>query len=409
MHILIVSYSYLPRLSGVAYIVDTIAKQMLIKKYADRVTVLCYNDGTLPEREVINGVNIVRFKTKSILKDRIPLLSIDFIKKMQDIISNDKIDQVHNHTRFAFSTVLSLIVSKFNRIPVIHFEHLSDHIKGEPLSITIPCYIWDQTVSRLIFTFSDRVITASKSMRTFLTEKLGANPKKTIAIENGCNYEPLAIDYDQKFKNKKFFNFLFAARFVPLKNPMLTLKAIEILASGKDNFHLYIAGDGKQKAEMLEFIESKNLGKKVTYLGKLSKEEMTQRYRETDIFLNPSYLEGFCGTVLEAIFHTCICIVTNVGGNRDIITTKQCQVELEGLTPERLALKMQWVMDYYHKVLPDIQRDKDIAVKEYRWEKVIDKIYHEVQKLLPEEAIKSLNGEEIGERRTLPGATTSSI
>jgi glycosyltransferase involved in cell wall biosynthesis len=55
------------------------------------------------------------------------------------------------------------------------------------------------------------------------------------------------------------------------------------------------------------------------YLGTISGAEKRAAFREADLFVLPSYVEGFSVAILEAMFHGLPVVATGVGGTPDII------------------------------------------------------------------------------------------
>lgn len=374
-NLLVISYSYLPRLSGVASVINNYLQQLNQSQTYGKITVLCFRDNPqLAEHEVIEGIRIVRFNSPSLFNGRIPFVGRDFFVKLNHILKDPELDCVHVHTRFSISSLFGAVLSRNAGKKVIHFEHLSDYISGESFVINTASYLWDQTVSKLIFAASNKIVCVSESVQKFLIKQLLVNKAKTVVIENGSDVEPSPINYADKFIGKKKFELFYAARFVPLKNPLLTLQAVKILAQTRDDFHLTIAGDGRLKNQIIQFIKDNDLDSRVTYVGKLTRAQMHEQYQKSDIFLNPSMLEGFCGTVLEAVFNTNICIVSDVGGNKDIVTAPECLMPVKKMSPEYFAKKISHVLNNLDIIHPQFQEIKDFAVQNYTWENAKTKL-----------------------------------
>ncbi|MGD2271389.1 MAG: glycosyltransferase family 4 protein [Desulfobacterales bacterium] len=64
-------------------------------------------------------------------------------------------------------------------------------------------------------------------------------------------------------------------------------------------FNLLIAGDGKEKPRLLHLAE-KNLGRRVHFVGKVSREKMHEFYSSGDLFVFPGIREGLGMVFLEA-------------------------------------------------------------------------------------------------------------
>jgi glycosyltransferase involved in cell wall biosynthesis len=81
--------------------------------------------------------------------------------------------------------------------------------------------------------------------------------------------------------------------------------------------HLFIAGDGPEKDEIICFIQNANLETSISLLGYLHSEKLYEAYQESTIFILPSYREGFPTVIIEAMNFGLPIITTPVGGNPD--------------------------------------------------------------------------------------------
>ena len=377
--ILVLYYFFYPNLSGVGEVIYSYCSKYLEMYPNCEIHLLCQNNplsgSYQAEYDDVNGIKITRYKSSALLGGRVPLPSQDFITKLSDELDQFKPDQVHLHTRFATATLFGLLLCKFKgQKNLFHWEHLSNYILGEKKSTEAICWVWDNTISRLMFVLSDKIVCVSDSVQKFITTNLGANPKKCIVIENGCNFVPNPLSLVEKFQDKKFFNLFFAARFVPLKNPLILLESIKIMNQTRSDFHLKIAGTGKLEGEMMEYVKANNLENTITFLGKLDRGGMSQQFQVSDIFLNPSRLEGFPGGVLEAVFNDNLCLVTDVGGNNDIVKVPELLIKIEDLNPQNLANKISYILDNPLQIAQKAQNDKDRVTQKNTWENVIKQL-----------------------------------
>jgi glycosyltransferase involved in cell wall biosynthesis len=379
MHILIVYYFYKSKISGVGDVIDSYSKELLKQRPNTKITVLCENVYNQKEKEIIDDIEIIRFNAPSILSGRIPLPSLDLWKKINIILKDKNIDQIHTHTRFSTPTLIALIASKKHKVQLIHFEHLSNFIIGEKWLLQTVCWLWDQTISRIIFNQTDKIVAISSSVKKFIVQQLGTNESKVIVIPNGVSIQPNPLSLISKFSNKKYFKLFFACRLVPLKNPILTLQAILVLSKIRQDFEFTIAGDGILAEEIKKFIIDNKLENLVKYIGAKTKNEVLKIYETNDIFLNPSYLEGLPGAVLEALLSNNICLVSNVGGNNDLITDSDCLLDLDKITPQIFANKIDFIMNNIQLVAKRTEIDKQKALKENTWQTAVSKMAKELE------------------------------
>lgn len=368
--ILVVSYSYYPRISGVSEIVAQTYKGLLLAKAVDKVVLFCADTEQTGIMETeIDGILVFRFKVKSLLNGRVPLVSREMFEKLDFLIATFKPSQIHNHTRFQFLSWFSLRKGIKNNIPVVHVEYLANFVNGESIAVNFLCWLWDVTISSYLMRKSSLVVATSESIADFLKGSLGI--PNAVVIPNASTIVPLPVRYSDKFNDIMEFNLVYVGRFVKLKNTLIIIKAIHILKKRKLSFHLHLAGDGSLKAQVLELIKLNELDDVITYLGKIEKHEVSNLLAKTHLFLNPSCIEGLPNTVLEALSTTNMVIATNIGGNKDLIKVNDCLIPLEKLTPEVLADKIEDVIANHKKYIPQFEENKQFVIKNFSWENVV--------------------------------------
>ncbi len=113
--------------------------------------------------------------------------------------------------------------------------------------------------------------------------------------------------------------FLCVGRLAPVKGQHILVEAaLRLAASGLD-FSLTIAGGGPELAFLRDRVQSLNLGDRVSLPGFVSQEELERLYRETDVFVLPSFAEGVPGVLMEAMRDGKPCISTYVNGVPELI------------------------------------------------------------------------------------------
>ena len=378
MHILVVYYFYKSQVSGVGDVIEAYCQELLAQRTDIKITVLCQNVNNEPETETIDGVDVIRFNSSSIAGGRIPLLSLDLWQKLNHILESQKIDQIHLHTRFSTSTVIGLLAAKKNKVKTIHFEHLSNFILGEKPLLQNICWLWDQTISRVIFSQVDQIVAISHSVKGFICSKLGADSDKVVVIPNGCRFTANSLAVSSKFQCKRNYQLLFAARLVPLKNPILTLQVIHQLSLIRQDFMFTVAGYGALEEEVKKYIKDNDLSNFVSFVGSQNSVQMSQYFKQNDIFLNLSYLEGLPGGVMEALFNNNICFVSDVGGNNDLITDSHCLVELSTATAQSIAKQLDFILNNISLVAQSTELDKQKASQINNWSIAVKKMIKEL-------------------------------
>ena len=107
------------------------------------------------------------------------------------------------------------------------------------------------------------------------------------------------------------------ARFDPIKNHKMMLQAFARVLLQIPNAKLIVVGDGEERNNIEQLIVQLGLQENVILTG--YKEDPTLYLAAFDIFLLSSLSEGTSMTLLEAMSLSKPCVVTDAGGNPEII------------------------------------------------------------------------------------------
>lgn len=98
------------------------------------------------------------------------------------------------------------------------------------------------------------------------------------------------------------------------------IKALHKLKkAGYDNFTYELIGAGN-KAYLEGYIEKYNLKENVRILGVKKREEVFEWLKTVDVYVQPSYQEGLCRAIVEAMSMGCPVIASNAGGNAELVS-----------------------------------------------------------------------------------------
>ena len=128
---------------------------------------------------------------------------------------------------------------------------------------------------------------------------------------------------------------------------------IDYLEEKKINYTLDIAGTGDLFDCINDHVVSLDLIDKIHLLGRVPYQKMNEFWENHDIYLNCSEYEGASLAMLEAMYHGCVPVVTDVSGVDDFVEHKKngiiCQVnDIESMINEVeiLAKDMETLKSY---------------------------------------------------------------
>ncbi len=140
-------------------------------------------------------------------------------------------------------------------------------------------------------------------------------------------------------ENTRFI--LFAGRLHPQKDPLLLIRSIKAL--DEPNIHLLIAGEGELAATVRNEISSLGLSERVTMLGIVRQQELSNLHRACNAVVLTSAFEGLPFVVLEAL----ACgtpIVTTEAGETHKLLSPDSGVVCSQRTPQCIASALRKVV-----------------------------------------------------------------
>lgn len=161
-----------------------------------------------------------------------------------------------------------------------------------------------------------------------LTETLYQDIKKYVKRENVfiCpNAIPETLkDEPSPIRNNKIPHLLFLSNLIISKGVLVLLDACKILKEKGYSFVCNVIGGETQEMNSIQFekeIAKRGLKKEVVYNGKKYGEEKSTFFKQTDIFVFPTYYynETFGLVNLEAMEYKLPIITTDEGGIKDVV------------------------------------------------------------------------------------------
>lgn len=229
-------------------------------------------------------------------------------------IKKEKIDIVHTHGKGA--GLWARCASIFVKSKFIHTFH-GIHYDMSSFIMKKFYYLFEYVLSFA----TDFFINVSASERDICIKHSIVNPNRNKIIYNAV--KPLDSHlceisaFKKKYKLENKFIIGTVARFDPVKNILMLIRAFEKCCQISDSYYLVLVGDGSQKKEIVDYLNDKNLYDKVLMTGFV--DNPCFYIKIMDVFVLPSFSEGMPYTLLEAKSAKTAVIGTNVRGINDLI------------------------------------------------------------------------------------------
>lgn len=172
--------------------------------------------------------------------------------------------------------------------------------------------------------FAKNIIANSNQVKELTERKEKINNGKVKVILNGIDTGIFNdINHDNALKkrlniseNTKVVGIV--ANIKPVKNYNIFLKAAKEVLRIRDDVSFLIVGDGPMREEIEKFGHTLHISEKLHFAG--AQKNIVPYLSIMDVGINCSKREGLSNAIMEYMATGVPCIVSNVGGNPDLIT-----------------------------------------------------------------------------------------
>lgn len=357
-----------------------------LKREGFEILVVC-SRGEWTDEIRDEGINIETIKIKRRIS---PISDLLTLFKLLFYFEEQEFDVVHTHTPKA--ALLGQMAAKLAGVPIIintihgyYFNENTGFLKRR-------FFILIEKISGL---FSDLIFFQSKEdMETCVRERI-ANSSKIRFLGNGINlkqFSPQRFPSDFIEKKKRNLGLNPGLKIVGMVGRLVKEKGYselfqafkKVLEKFPQTLLLVIGPLDPEKRDSLnpEIVKKYKIGDKVKFLG-LCK-DIEEIYPLMDIFVLPSWREGFPRSVLEASAMGKPVIATNIRGCREAVENGKTGLLVPVKNPEKLAQAIIYLLENPEKAEEMGRNGKEKAQKEFDENQIFDRINKEYQRLIKE-------------------------
>jgi glycosyltransferase involved in cell wall biosynthesis len=307
MKILQVCPRYYPDIGGVEEHVRNISER-LAKKYA--VTVFTTDpSGKLPKEEVINNVEVRRFKSLS------PSEAYYFSRELKKYLieNSDEFDIIHAHNYHAFPALYAAQAKDRNKLIFTPHFHGKGHSFLRNL-FHVPYKFWGKS----IFARADKTVCVSNYEKGLIVKSFKLDEEKIVVIPNGVNLEEFR---GLKRTKKSCKTILCVGRLEKYKGIQYLIEVLPLLES---DVVLEIVGKGPHKKNLVGLARKLNVTEWVKFSEELPRSELLQKYADADVSVLLSKHEAYGLSVAEALCAGTPCIVANTSALTEWVDGENC-------------------------------------------------------------------------------------
>ncbi len=241
---------------------------------------------------------------------------IDFtvVKRISEFLISENIQLLHTH--LVRSDIFGRLAAKKSGTPVISTIHnMEDHHRGKKLHEYIVRFLDKKTI-----VYTNRIVTVSESLKTFIHELYNIPMDKVSCIHNGIDFP----DCEKFFLKKSDLGIEnntpligTVARLHPQKGIDILIDSVAILLNKGIDIKALIVGDGPIKEKLFNYVNQKGIKNNIVFTG--FRKDVCQYLALMDIFVLPSRWEGFGISAVESMAMGIPVVASNVGGISEIV------------------------------------------------------------------------------------------
>lgn len=320
--IVLVPSAYYPSFGGVEEIARNVARRLQAAGHAVTIVVHRHPE-SLPQREIIDGVAVNRFRFMYPARNlRTALSSLKggmALAGLASLFKQIKPDLVHVICP-STSSLYVWLACKILNIPIVTTLQGELFMDADAIYERSSFARW--AVNRLLE--GSRHLTACSMFTLQHAEKmfdLRAIPRSVIF--NGVDL----AESEESVNETKSEPFVFAiGRLVQNKGFDTLVNSFSAVVQVKPDAKLFIAGDGAARGDLEKLVKELGLSGSITFLGKIDRPQVTWYFNHCEFFVLPSPCEPFGIVCLEAMRAGKAQVATRNGGPPEFI-----QDGIEGL------------------------------------------------------------------------------
>lgn len=232
------------------------------------------------------------------------------------------------------STLVAIIANKIYRGEVYYWQSGTtynldkEQLKNNKLKWFLSKYLkW-----KLLIEHVDYFVTGPQTMLEYYHEEVKVKKEKLKLLYNDINLERFKpVDITVRDEIRKELNLpidkqiiLVVHRLSPVRKTDYYLPyIIDKTIFDNKNAQIVVIGEGPEKESLLNEVKSKKYDKYIKFIGAKPNSDIEKYYRAANIFLNPSYTEGFPRVIIEAMASGLPVVTTDAGGTKDLFRSMQ--------------------------------------------------------------------------------------
>lgn len=230
------------------------------------------------------------------------------------------------------ATIPAILVSKIYGGEVYYWQSGTTHELNKQKKFNLKNFIKSELPFNFVKNFTTYFVTGPESMIEYYNKTVGVKKEKLVCLYNDIEIERFTLlDNKEKINIKKELNIdttkkiiLFIHRLSPVRKSLYYMPHILIdILKNRQDYICYVLGGGSEQEQLKLLIKEEKLEEKIFLLGEKPNKDIQKFYKISEIFINPTYTEGFPRVIIEAMAAGLPIVTTDAGGTKDILGNLQ--------------------------------------------------------------------------------------
>lgn len=353
MRICFVSRRYWPAVSGMSAYAENLLRHLvradhdvtLVSQYrGDEAGRAVYGGGPPPPERVPAGVEVHALEAlgeQAVGRGEPADFEADvdtMTRTVLDLHEREPFDVLH--AQYAYPNGLAVLrAARAAGLPaVVSVQGGDGHWVGT-------CCATHRDLVRAVFTHAPALLIGSPSFAGEVVERHGVDPARFTLVPGATDAQRFAPrDRADVARIGDPAVLLYHGRVDVRKGVLDLLDAVVLLLAGEVRVRLLVSGVGPDSGLVAERVRELGLGEHVELLGAVAYERAHEVYRRGEVFVSPTYAEGFSNTILEAMACGLPVVSTDVVGVRDCVRPDDNGVLVPPADPPALAAGIRRVL-----------------------------------------------------------------
>lgn len=333
---------------------------------------IAYGSGIIP--------NIKKNKKLAIL---IPFYLIYQFISLAKIVKHEKIDIIQAHWIIPQGFIAIIYKLLFNRKIKVQIAVLGSDINS-----------FDNFAGKALIRFAVKFADGISTVSNFFLCKITAMGYNGPTIV--C---PMGVDtsiFNPDKRNEEIRNNLkvkkdlmvFVGRIVEEKGIRYLIQAMPDIVRSCPEIKLAVVGCGNLLDEMKALCENLKISENVVFLGRVSDEDLPYYFACSDIFVLPSFNEGFPLVVEEALASGTVCLVSDIPVFKDFNQTSDLLILIEKMNSKNIAHTVIDVINNKNRYEGLRRKGRDYAVSNLDWNIIGLKYKDLLNKIIKNDVLK---------------------